>query len=133
MTTLSGYHLTIPSGILVEGDRGREPKRTGGRGVREDGKRKGGKVVVRFESSLVTHIFSLSHTWHNQGRSQDASKGGGGGHTVSNIIAMALLLRNIVGCLLKKGLQRGGHGHPRTPPRYALDNRNQRAQCGMVC
>ena len=28
--------------------------------------------------------------------------------------------RNIVGCLLKKGLKRGGHGHPRTPPRYAL-------------
>ena len=38
-----------------------------------------------------------------------------GGHTVSNIIVMAFLPRNIVGCLLKKGLQRGGHGHPRTP------------------
>ena len=24
--------------------------------------------------------------------------------------------QNIVGCLLKKGLQRGGHGHPRIPP-----------------
>ena len=40
---------------------------------------------------------------------------GGGGHTVSNIIVMAFSPRNIVGCLLKKGLQRGGHGHPRTP------------------
>ena len=41
-----------------------------------------------------------------------------GGHTVSNIIVMAFLPQNIVGCLLKKSLQRGGgegHGHPRTP------------------
>ena len=36
---------------------------------------------------------------------------------MSNIIVMAFSPRNIVGCLLKKkGLQRGGHGHPRTPP-----------------
>ena len=41
---------------------------------------------------------------------------GGGGHTVSNIIVMAFSPRNIVGCFLKKGLQRGGHRHPRTPP-----------------
>ena len=56
-----------------------------------------------------------------QGRSQDFSKGEGG-HTVSNIIVLAFSTRNILGCLLKKGLQRGGggHGHPRTPPRYAL-------------
>ena len=43
---------------------------------------------------------------------------------MSNIIVMAFSPRNIVGCFLKKkGLQRGegGHGHPRTPPRYALD------------
>ena len=53
----------------------------------------------------------------SQGRSQDFSKGG---HTVSNIIVMAFWPRNIVGYLLKKGLQRGGHGHPRTPRRYAL-------------
>ena len=41
---------------------------------------------------------------------------------MSNIIVMAFSRRNIVGCLLIKGLQRGGHGHPRTlpPPRYAL-------------
>ena len=38
-----------------------------------------------------------------------------GGHTLSNIIVMVFLPRNIVCCLLKKGLQRGGHGHPRTP------------------
>ena len=44
------------------------------------------------------------------------------GHTVSNIIFMAFSPRNVVGCLLKKGLQRRGHGHPRTPPppRYDL-------------
>ena len=47
-------------------------------------------------------------------------KRGGGGHTVSNIIVMAFSPRNIIGCFLKKGLQRGGHGHLRTPARYAL-------------
>ena len=36
-------------------------------------------------------------------------------HTVSNIIVMAFSPRNIVGCLLKKGLQRGGGGESRTP------------------
>ena len=34
---------------------------------------------------------------------------------MSNII-VTFSPRNIVGCLLKKGLQRGDHGHPRTPP-----------------
>ena len=45
-----------------------------------------------------------------------------GGHTVSNIIVLAFSPRNIVGCLLKKRLTKGGHGQPRTPPppRYAL-------------
>ena len=38
------------------------------------------------------------------------------GNTLSNIILMAVSPRNIVGCLLKKGLQGGGgHGHPRIP------------------
>ena len=45
---------------------------------------------------------------------------GGGGHTGSNNIVMAFSPRNIVVCF-KKGLQRGNHGHPRTPPSYALD------------
>ena len=49
-----------------------------------------------------------------QGRSQDFSKGGVG-HTGSNNIVMAFSPRNIVGCLLKKRLTKGGHGHPRTP------------------
>ena len=40
---------------------------------------------------------------------------------MSNIIVMAFSPRNIVlGCLFKKRLTKGGHGHPRTPPRYAL-------------
>ena len=39
---------------------------------------------------------------------------------MSNIIIMTFSPWNIVGCLLKKDLQRGGHGYPRTPPRYAL-------------
>ena len=44
---------------------------------------------------------------------------------MSNIIVMAFSPRNIVGCLLKKGLQRGGGGvtgTPKDPPRYALGN-----------
>ena len=48
-------------------------------------------------------------------------RGGGGGHTVSSLIVMAFSPRNIIGCFLKKGLQMGCHGHPRTPPRYAHD------------
>ena len=40
-----------------------------------------------------------------QGRSQDFSKGG---HTGSNNIVMAFSPRNIVGCLLKKRLTKGG-------------------------
>ena len=45
-----------------------------------------------------------------------------GGHTVSNIIVMAFSPRNIIGCFLKKGLQRGGGSRaPQDPPRYALD------------
>ena len=40
---------------------------------------------------------------------------------MSNIIVMAFSPRNIVGCLLKKGLQRGGGSRaPQDPPRYAL-------------
>ena len=35
---------------------------------------------------------------------------------MSNIIIMAFSPQNIVGCLLKKRLTKGGHGHPRTPP-----------------
>ena len=49
-----------------------------------------------------------------QGRSQDFSKGGGG-HTVSNIIVMAFSPRNVVGCLLKKRLTKGGVT-PGAPP-----------------
>ena len=45
---------------------------------------------------------------------------GGGGVTLSNIIVIVLSPRNIVGCFLKKGLQTWGHGHSRTPSRYAL-------------
>ena len=57
------------------------------------------------------------HSLSVQGRSQDFSKGG---HTGSNNIVMAFSPRNIVGCLLKKRLTKGGHVHPRTPPSYAL-------------
>ena len=63
------------------------------------------------------HRISISSN-NSQGRSHDFSKGGGGGHTVSNNIVMAFSPRNIVGCLLKKGLQRGGGGSrtPQEPP-----------------
>ena len=35
------------------------------------------------------------------------------------IVTMAIVIAfspPVVGCLVKKGLQKGGHGHPRTPP-----------------
>ena len=51
-----------------------------------------------------------------QGRSQDFSKGGGGGHTVSNIIVMAFSPRNIVGCLLKKKAYKGSVTGTPGPP-----------------
>ena len=44
--------------------------------------------------------------------------GGGGCYTVSDIIVMAFSPRNVVGCLLKKRLTKGGgggHGHPGPP------------------
>ena len=50
-----------------------------------------------------------------QGRSQDFSKGGGG-HTGSNNIVMAFSPRNIVGCLLKKRLIKGGSRVPQDTP-----------------
>ena len=54
-----------------------------------------------------------------QGRSQDFSKGGGGGGKGShcaNIIVMAFSPQNIVGCLLKKRLTKGGSRAPQDPP-----------------
>ena len=38
-----------------------------------------------------------------------------------NNIVMAFSPRNIVGCLLKKRLTKGGHGYPKNPPSYALE------------
>ena len=57
-------------------------------------------------------------------------KGGGGGrgHTVSNIIVMAFSLRNIVGCLLKEGLQiTGTPGPPSLRPCQPLHHSSQLA------
>ena len=54
-----------------------------------------------------------------QGCSQDFSKGG---HTGSNNIVMLFSPRNIVGCLLKKRLTKGGGGSraPQDPPSYSV-------------
>ena len=61
-------------------------------------------------------------------RGRDFSKGGGG-HTVSNNSVMAFSPRNIVGCLLKKGLERGGRSRAlQDPPSYAL----ARIACNIV-
>ena len=47
---------------------------------------------------------------------------------MSNIIVMVFSPQNIVGGLLKKGLQRGGGGSraPQDPPSYALDTKRFR-------
>ena len=61
--------------------------------------------------SVISHAVQLA-----QGRSQDFSKEGGGGHTGSNNIVMAFSSRYIVGCLLKKRLTKGGvTATPSTP------------------
>ena len=78
------------------------------------------EVIISITLVVVVKVVSLRVS-QVQGRSQDFSKGGGG-HTLSNIILMAFSPRNIVGCLLKKGLQRGGGSRaPQDPPRYALE------------
>ena len=64
--------------------------------------------------SLTEKSSSFTKSTTLQGRSQDFSKGGGGGHTMSNIVT-AFSPRNIVGCLLKKRLTEGGSRDPRTP------------------
>ena len=58
--------------------------------------------------------YSIKTYVKSQGRSQDFSKGGGG-HTGSNNIVMAFSPQNIVGCLLKKRLTKGGGGVTGTP------------------
>ena len=82
-------------------------------------------ILSSKESTFIQQRHCLTQYAHKilslqltvQGRSQDFSKGR---HTVSNIIVMAFSPRNIVGCLLKKGLQRGVTGTPGPPRRYAL-------------
>ena len=65
----------------------------------------------------MTKCSKLKLSHKRQGRSQDFTKGGGGGHTVSNNIVMAFSPRNFVGCLLKKGLQvTGTPGPPLATP-----------------
>ena len=53
------------------------------------------------------------------GRSQDFSKGGGGGYTVSNRGYSRFRNLNIVGCLSKKRLTEGGSRAPQDPPPLA--------------
>ena len=78
-------------------------------------------LASKKEHLLAGYItINITVTLHKQGRSQDFSKGGGGSHCVEHY-RHGVLPRNIIGCFLKKGLQRGGHRHPRTPPRYTLD------------
>ena len=72
-------------------------------------------MIFKFPSyCLPVSQYEMAGT---QGRSQDFLKRG---HTVSNIIVMAFSPRNIVGCLLKKRLAKGGTRVPEDPPSYAL-------------
>ena len=74
----------------------------------------------------------LSVSWW-QGCSQDFSKGGGGGYTGSNNIVMAFLPRNLVGCLLKKRLTKGGGSRaPQDPPSYALGWVHSYLSCSLL-
>ena len=75
---------------------------------------------------MLTAPVELSYTTNSPGRSQDFSKGG---HTESYIGYSPDCHLNIVRCFLTKRLingERGGHGHPRIPPGYALDSRDSK-------
>ena len=65
----------------------------------------------------LNRVLITRHITHYRGVAR-IFKGGGGGHTASNNIVMAFSPRNIVGCLLEKGLRRGVTGTP-GPPSYA--------------
>ena len=85
-------------------------------------------VLIRYSNGRAFYYLSSPPpplaTSSFQGRSQDFSKwGGGGGHTGSNNIVMTFSPRNIVGCLLKNRLTKGGQGHPRTPLATPLPSR----------
>ena len=67
-------------------------------------------------ASSATRPSSMASCDMKQGRSQNFSKGGGGGHTGSNNIVMAFSPRNIVGCLLKKRFTKGGITGTPGPP-----------------
>ena len=70
---------------------------------------------------ILAFVLLVQYELYLPGRSQDFSKGGGGrGHTGPNNIVMAFSPRNIVGCLLKKGLQRGGGGGGSRAPQDPL-------------
>ena len=63
------------------------------------------------------NVLHLSTFMYYMGVARIFQRGeGGGGHTVSNRGYSRFRNLNIVGCLRKKRLTKGGHGHPRTPP-----------------
>ena len=84
----------------------------------------GQELLSAFGVTMECHDSSvfLYFIGYSRGVARIFQKGGGGGHTVSNIIVMAFSPRNIVGCLLKKSFTRGRgvKGTPGPSPRYAL-------------
>ena len=74
---------------------------------------RGLRVTTQWSNSTLTYILKVRQF---RGVARIFQRGG---HTVSNIIVMAFSPRNIVGCFLKKDLQRGSRA-PQDPPRYAL-------------
>ena len=70
-------------------------------------------------------INEFDYIYIDQGRSQDFSKGGShcfkaGAFNYGQDIVMAFS-PPVVGCLVKKGLQKGGSRALQDPPGYALD------------
>ena len=74
-----------------------------------------------FQHGQIFQIVCEMNSWF-PGRNQDFSKGGGGGGgTVCQSEGSHQIIMSfsppVVGCLLIKSSQKGGHRHPRTPLR----------------
>ena len=67
-------------------------------------------------SSTFASMFDLYRLHNFHGRSQDFSKGGGGGHTDSYRGYSSDCHLNIVSCLLTRRLTKGGSRAPQDPP-----------------
>ena len=84
------------------------------------GKTKSKSWGLFIDDNKMKFLFFSGELW--QGSSQDFSKGGPTmskwGYSPDCHYGQGIVMAfspPVVGCLVKRGLQKGGHGHPRTP------------------